>query len=247
MIYFSLFFSITLLICTAQTRWRTITTSSWRINSENNVSDENVTRIQSFLDKAKKLFQVEWGLRQTKVVTVCVYNSTASFQKQTHQPWFTAAVWYRSALHIQNPSILSKRNSIEQTIIHEMAHIVLQSRWGQKLPAWFEEGFAVFSSNELQSLSLPKKEIHSLTKLNQERMQVKNISTLQQWYAKVGALIFIIIHQYGKDKLKKILAEGSTDSFEKSIAAFLNIRYSQFEKSLIEEFNFRVRKRKFSY
>ena len=216
---------------------RTIAPSGWRLIIDENISTENTNLIQSYLEEAKKYYRIEWGLKLPEMISVHVYNTSASFQKASHQSRAAAASWDGSTVHIQNPSVIKKRNVLQETIIHEIAHIALQSRWKQRAPVWFEEGFAVYCANEIASLPRPRKSIDRLGSFGDEKIKTTGLRALQHWYATAGTLVFIFIREMGKENLRQMLSPGSDASFEECVATAMKMPYHLFEKKLIKSFN----------
>lgn len=219
----------------------------WRMQIEPGIPQESADQVRSLLEKARALYDSEWNCGVPRFVRVHVYRTAASFRKATDQPWYRAALWDGYSLHVQNPRLLRKRNQLETTLLHEGAHIALQARWGNTLPAWFEEGFAVYNSGEIATLPLPRKQYAALDQITHDRYRIRGSKAEQRWYASVGALLFILIRQHGKEPVKRILDRKSGRGFEQQLSAVLDVPFPVFEKDLLEEYNFRVRKRRIPY
>lgn len=247
MIGFILFLNLLAQQSQVQGQWRTFPCAVGKLHIEQNVSDQNIQLIQSYLERTNQLYQSEWGFKALPSRNVYVYSSTASFQKRTAQKWYVAALWDGFAIHIQNPDALRKRTALEATIIHELAHVHLQSRWGKKIPVWFEEGFAVYSSGEMPSLPRARTFLKSLNDFMTQRRKIKDQSHLRAWYASAGLLVFVMIRQFGKGTIQKMLTGAKPILFEQSIASILKVQYNLFEQNLLEEYNFRVKKRKLPF
>ena len=128
-----------------------------------------------------------------------------------------------------------------------MAHVLLHERWQRKIPLWFEEGFAVYASGEIGKLPHATEAIPNLRTFQKRRASCKNWREVQRWYASAALLVAIIVKQYGKERLKQALTTGEAVSFEKTIASALSVQYTSFETSILDEYRYRVAKKKYLY
>lgn len=214
---------------------------------EKGITNDHIRTVQADLEQASALYEREWNMRRDRPMTIYVYATSASFQKRTKQRRYTAAIWDGSAMHLQNPSLLEQRAQRTATILHEMAHALLHVRWQGKLPLWFEEGFAVYTSGEIGTLPHATEAIPNLRTFQKRRAACKNSREVQRWYASAALLVAIIIRQYGNERLKAALTSGESGSFEKNIASAFRVQYTLFETSILDEYRSRVANKKYLY
>ncbi len=219
----------------------------WRLRAEAGVAEESIDAVASLLENARRFYEEDWSLGFPRSVPVLLHSSSLSFRRATGQRSYRAAVWDGSVMHVQNPRLLRARKQLASVILHEAAHVSLESRWGNALPGWFEEGFAVYNSGEIGGLPLPRRSLRSLAELGERRLRIPGEKAEREWYAEVGALMFVAIRQYGKESCKRLLARKLGNSFEHTVVEILRKPYAGFEQDLLDEYNYRVRKRRLPY
>jgi stage II sporulation protein D len=81
-------------------------------------------------------------------VSLVFHPSVESYLRATGQPWWTAAATQGPKVNLLPPSVLRQRGSFEQTLRHEIAHLVIADRLRDR-PLWVREAAAMYVSNEI--------------------------------------------------------------------------------------------------
>ena len=80
-------------------------------------------------------------------VEIRVYPDLDSFRNTTGEPGWVAASTEGRRIQLQPASVLRSHNALEQTVRHELFHVVMESRAAPGLPLWFREGIVEFLSS----------------------------------------------------------------------------------------------------
>jgi stage II sporulation protein D len=82
-------------------------------------------------------------------IAVIIHSATADFIKATGKPgWVAATADSQGGLHLQPPSLLRSRGTLETTLAHEYLHLALWNATDSRVPAWFREGLVLFFTGE---------------------------------------------------------------------------------------------------
>lgn len=76
-------------------------------------------------------------------IVVRVHPTVESYQRATKMPWYTAGATIGSEVHMLPIPVLRRRNQLEQTVRHEMVHVLTASLLASK-PKWLIEGAASY-------------------------------------------------------------------------------------------------------
>jgi hypothetical protein len=75
-------------------------------------------------------------------------DSTGDFVGRTGQPWWAAAATKGNRIELQPLAILKRRGVLNNTLRHELAHVVIDIVSRDRAPRWLEEGFAIYLAGE---------------------------------------------------------------------------------------------------
>ncbi|MBZ4661026.1 MAG: hypothetical protein JG779_180 [Thermotoga sp.] len=92
---------------------------------------------KDFLDRFTKVCEF---LRIEPNLDVMVFEceSLEEFHEITGMPYHTGGVYHEGVIYTQPLDVLRRKNSLEETILHELLHHVLEMYFD--LPRWMEEG-----------------------------------------------------------------------------------------------------------
>ena len=68
----------------------------------------------------------------------------AAFRDATGEPGWVAASTLGQTIRLQPLPVLRSTGKLESTLLHEMLHLVIESRAHRDLPLWFREGLALY-------------------------------------------------------------------------------------------------------
>ena len=136
----------------AQT-WQRATDGRFWVETASSADADGLERVFKVLEQAAGDLR-DLGLPLPDTVTVRVHPTLASFQADTGQPWFVAALADRKTgtLHTQRLRVLLERDSLEKTLRHEVFHLAQPADWSR----WQAEGAALhFAGERPQAEPLP--------------------------------------------------------------------------------------------
>lgn len=73
-----------------------------------------------------------------------IYPSVAAFRDATGEPGWVAASTAGGAIRLQPPHVIGSAGKLQTMLLHEMLHLLVESRAHPKLPLWFREGLVIF-------------------------------------------------------------------------------------------------------
>lgn len=83
------------------------------------------------------------GVAEPLGITITVHPTVESFGRVTGQPWWVAGATAGRAIDLLPVAILRQRGSLESTLRHEVAHVVIDAAVASR-PAWVREGLAMY-------------------------------------------------------------------------------------------------------
>ncbi len=83
------------------------------------------------------------GLPEPSGITITVHPTVESFGRVTGQPWWVAGAAVGRTIDLLPVAILRQRGSLESTLRHEVAHVVIDAAVASR-PAWVREGLAMY-------------------------------------------------------------------------------------------------------
>ncbi|HEX7087587.1 MAG TPA: SpoIID/LytB domain-containing protein [Vicinamibacterales bacterium] len=86
-------------------------------------------------------------------IDLVFHPSAASFQRETQEPWWSAARTRGTRVDLLPPAVLWARGTLESTLRHELAHVLTAPVLGDR-PEWVREGVAMYFAGEPPPASL---------------------------------------------------------------------------------------------
>jgi SpoIID/LytB domain protein len=87
------------------------------------------------------------GLRPPALLRLTVHPTVESFGRATGQPWWSAGATSGTTIHLLPTALLRQRGVLEQTVRHEVAHVLLDAELSSR-PLWVREGAAIVFGSE---------------------------------------------------------------------------------------------------
>jgi stage II sporulation protein D len=84
------------------------------------------------------------SLRPPGSIEIRAYPDVESYRDATGEPGWVAAHTVGSRIHLQPTVVLRNRGVLEQTLRHEVLHVLVENRARPGLPVWFREGLVGF-------------------------------------------------------------------------------------------------------
>jgi stage II sporulation protein D len=75
-------------------------------------------------------------------IEIRIYPDVDTFRNATGEPGWVAARTAGARIHLQPVSVLRRRGVLDNTLRHELIHVLIEHRARPGLPVWFREGLA---------------------------------------------------------------------------------------------------------
>ncbi|MEO8662869.1 MAG: SpoIID/LytB domain-containing protein [Bryobacteraceae bacterium] len=95
------------------------------------------------------------GWRGPQRVRLKLYPTVAAFRDATGEPGTVAGSTVAGTVRLQPAAGLRSRGVVESTLLHEMLHVVLETRTRPDVPVWFREGLAAALAGQRSSRVRP--------------------------------------------------------------------------------------------
>ncbi len=82
------------------------------------------------------------GFPRPTGVDLRIYPDVETFRNASGEPGWIAARTQGRRIQLQSIAALRRRGSLEQTVRHELLHVIIESQSAPGLPLWFREGLA---------------------------------------------------------------------------------------------------------
>jgi stage II sporulation protein D len=130
---------------------------------------------------------------------VVVHPSAASFQRETGEPWWSAARTRGARIDLVPLPGLRERGTVETTIRHEVVHVVSEPALNGR-PRWVKEGVAMYFASERPPASLMDGEMPRRVKCpsDEELDRAVSATSAREAYGRAAACVARAIAE-GKD------------------------------------------------
>ena len=121
----------------------------WRqlANDDIDLLTTHPERDRALLPVATRLLhraEEDTGLMYRAKPRLKVYATTADFRNASGEPGWVAASTRGRTIQLQPPEVLNRTGSLDQTIHHELLHILIESYAHPGTPRWFREGLVLY-------------------------------------------------------------------------------------------------------
>jgi stage II sporulation protein D len=162
-------------------------------------SEPERAALTSFVAEAVARLSRATALPAPPELRVVVHPSSQSFQRETAEPWWSAARTRGSRVDLVPIPVLRARGTLEATLRHELAHIVTEPVL-TAAPRWVKEGVAMYFAGEPPPASLLDGEIPRRVKCptDDELSRPVSAATAREAYGRAAACVARAIAE-GKD------------------------------------------------
>jgi len=95
-------------------------------------------------DRAARSVCARTNLSLPRNVEIRVYPDVETFRNATGEPGWVAAYTVGRRIHLQPATLLQSRGAQEQTLRHELLHVLVEAQAAPGLPLWFREGLVEY-------------------------------------------------------------------------------------------------------
>ncbi len=136
----------TLLFLVFAQTWSQATDGSFTVETASVADKSRLKEVFDLLQEAKQDLKENQNYELPKQISIRIYPNLEAFTKATQAPWYLAAIADKTSntIHTQRLQVLLERNSLKQTLRHELAHLAQPEDW----PRWLSEGSAMLFAAE---------------------------------------------------------------------------------------------------
>jgi stage II sporulation protein D (peptidoglycan lytic transglycosylase) len=181
------------------------------------ISNEDVELLTTQPDRDRALLSVatrymhaseeSTGLLYRAAPRLKIYATVAAFRNSTGEPGWVAASTRGRTIQLQPSDILRQAGTLENTIHHELLHMLIESYARSGTPLWFREGLVLY-------LAGPKIETSSHHHFEDTAALEKALRTpasaeqMRAAYDEAYARVAVLARQHGKDALLGWMQNG---------------------------------------
>jgi stage II sporulation protein D len=114
------------------------------------------------------------------------HPTTDEYQRATGQPWFTSGTILNGEVHLPPLAALRERDLLEQTIRHELVHVMTDAALANR-PVWVREGAAIYFAGERLSRPGVRADVRGRCPDESELLEPTSAGALSNAYARARA------------------------------------------------------------
>jgi stage II sporulation protein D len=133
--------------------------------------------------------RVKWPLQSG--IEIRVYPDLDTFRNVTGEPGWVAAHTEGRRIHLQPVAVLRSRGALEQTLSHELLHVLVESQAEQGLPTWFREGLVGFLEGR-------RRTENARVPADADLRQTAEEARSRRAYADAAAMVSSLVQTYGE-------------------------------------------------
>ena len=156
----------------------------------------------SILERSRKELPAPAGAWPPKV-RVETWGRTVDFILATGKPGWVAGTNDGKSVFVQPLGVLAAKGILSATLRHELAHLAIHRLCAPGVPAWFEEGLALYLTGE--RISLAPHRAYSRRTLGEAIAGSKSESEMREAYARAGLLVRNLVARRGPDAAWQVL------------------------------------------
>ena len=188
-----------------------------------NLDEDVINEINDALNSAYDKICARLSYYPSKKIPVIIMDRT-DFSMDTNLPYWIAGL-YDGKIRLPIPADNSGRivsEELRQTIFHEFTHVLIHGLSADKVPLWFNEGLAEYSSGKKTDYTLLKENLLnnsyiSFANLNRSLYDKTNPQRMRLAYESSMSVVDYIFYRYGIRKIKKMIFLFSEDKTQKEV------------------------------
>ena len=135
-----------------------------------------------------------------------VYSTVATFRDATGEPGWVAASTRGDTVRLQPTDVLRDAGILDNTLRHELLHMLIESHAKPGTPLWFREGLVLYLSQPQKSVA--SNQFSSDSALNQALLSPSSEAEMRRAYVEAQARVARLVEQSGRDTVITWLQEG---------------------------------------
>jgi stage II sporulation protein D len=142
-------------------------------------------------------------------VRVETWGSTGEFMRATGQPGWMAATSDGQSITLQPLELLARKHILNQTLRHEMTHLVVHRLRAKGVPRWFEEGWVLYLTGE--RIEAPATASMTATELEEAISKPRSEAQMKTAYAQALERVRRLARRQGDAALWRVLEHPNAD------------------------------------
>ncbi|MGA3324009.1 MAG: SpoIID/LytB domain-containing protein [Terriglobia bacterium] len=142
-------------------------------------------------------------------VRVETWGSVGEFVRATGQPGWMAASSDGQSIALQPLELLARKRILNQTLRHELTHLVVHRLRAKGLPKWFEEGWVLYLTGE--RIEAPATTPMTPTELEEAISQPRSEAEMKTAYAQALERVRQLTRRKGDTALWRLLAHPGAE------------------------------------
>jgi stage II sporulation protein D len=142
-------------------------------------------------------------------VHIETWGSVGEFSGTTGQPGWMAASSDGQTLALQPLELLARKRLLDQTLRHELTHLVVHRLRAKGVPRWFEEGWVLYLTGE--RIEAPATALMTTTELEEAISKPRSEAQMRTAYAQALELVRRLARHQGDAALWRILEHPTAD------------------------------------
>ena len=186
--------------------------NSWRLLAGDHVEllTTRPDQDRSLLSDAERIAQEmeeSTGLKFRSKPQLKSYLTVMEFRNSTGEPAYIAAATRGRVIHLQPSEVLRNAGTLDDTLRHELMHMLLESYARSGTPVWFREGLTLFLTSPAEPADSSATSV-SVLSLERSLRHPASEDELRRAYAAAQARVAALVRDYGKTTLIEWLQNG---------------------------------------
>lgn len=149
--------------------------------------------------------EIRFGSKVRLRPQVRVYPSLQVYRDATGQPGWMAASTRGRVVRMQPVELLRRRGVLEETLRHEMFHVVIESHARSALPLWFREGLVLVLLGNAPSTASP---FPNTEEIERALASPRDRTELDRAHAAAYARVKTLVEQHGAAQVVQWVSSG---------------------------------------
>ncbi len=158
------------------------------------------------------------GLLYRAIPRLKVYDTVAAFRNATGEPGWVAASTRGRTIQMQPTDILRQAGTLDNTIQHELLHMLIESYARSGTPLWFREGLVLYLSGPTAETASSAR-FEDVASLERALRAPQSEEELRRAYSASRARVAQLAQQHGKETLLQWVQNGLPANLTASGAA----------------------------